>query len=153
MPRIIPLAYLLFGTLAFTPAELDAQQVEVRLNGRLLAPGVAAPAAPGKGEVFVSVAGLARAVDGATPNGRSRLRIEGRALYAAVEGGCAGCHVQVRRPVLISPRLRVIGAETYLPLEDLVRAFEGKLSADRAAGVYTIFAGDCSWCVLEPRGN
>jgi hypothetical protein len=153
MPRIIPLAYLLFGTLAFAPAELDAQKVEVRLNGRLLAPGVAAPAVLGKGEVFVSVAGLARAVDGANSNGHSRLRIEGRALYAAAEGGCAECYVQVRRPVLISPRLRVIGAETYLPLPDLVRAFEGKLSVDHRGGIYTIFAGSCNWCVLEPRGE
>lgn len=149
---------LLFGVLLL-PVGLYAGQasrgqgVEVRVNGRALAPGLIVPAAAGREEVFVSVAGLARAIDGAAPQGQPRLRVAGPALYAAAEGGCPGCPVRVRRPVLISPRLRTIGTEPYLPLSDLVRAFEGKLSADRAAGVYTIFAGSCHWCVLEAGGE
>jgi hypothetical protein len=143
-------AILLPLSLAAAP-EFREQNVEVRLNGRLLVAGVIVRGASQREEVFVPAAGLALAIDGPPPRAQSRLRVEGESIFAARVGACRDCQVQVRRPVMISSRLRYIGGEVHLPLTDLVRAFEGKLSVDRAARVYTIFAGDCNWCVLEPR--
>jgi hypothetical protein len=120
---------LLAPALATLAAQAAPQPVEVRLNDRAIAPGVALRLANGQEQVFVSVLGLARSVDGPEPVTRSRLHVDGASLYAAITGGCDRCHVAVRRPVLISSGLRLIGLEPYLPLGDLVRAFEGRLEA------------------------
>lgn len=148
--RLLASALLVTLCLAAT-GEREPRRVEVRLNGRLLAPAVVLDEAGGRRTVFVAVTGLARAIGGSTGHWRSWLRLEGSSLFAAAEGGCATCVAHVRRPVLISSRLRMIGSEPHLPLSDLVAAFEGKLSADERAGVYTIFTGNCTWCVLEAR--
>jgi hypothetical protein len=127
------------------------RRVQVHLNDRPLAPAVVLEEPGGRRTVYVAVTGLARAIGGSDRHWRRWLRLEGSSLFAAAEGGCAACIAHVRRPVLISSRLRMIGSEPHLPLADLVAAFEGKLSADEPSGVYTIFTGSCTWCVLEVR--
>lgn len=125
--------------------------VRVRLNDRPFATAVRLEdAASGEG-VFLRVRDLARAVDGDGPSTRPRLRLAGDRLYAVALGGCEACTVQVRRTVLLSSRVRTIDREGYLPLEDVVRALEGRLERDDAGRAYGIFAGACTWCILEPK--
>jgi hypothetical protein len=126
------------------------QELEVRLNGRTVLRGVRLDGDP---EVFVRVSDLIVAIDGAADARDTRVRLSGRNLHGVAEGACPGCVVAVRRPVLISSAVRMIAREPYIPLRDLVRAFEGRLEPDSQRGGFDIFAGTCSWCVLEPRGG
>lgn len=137
---------LLTGAVAATAllAAAAAQQFQVSINGKPLAQAVRL-----EEEIYVPVSALLRAVDG--PTHAARLRVAGRQLYGAAEGGCLGCALRVRRAVLISSRLRRVTGELCLPLSDLVRALEGRLEVDHEARIYAIYAGACSWCVLEPR--
>lgn len=84
---------------------------------------------------------------------RSRLRREGRSLYAVAGGSCRACTLRVLRPVRISGEVQELDGDAYLPLEDLVRALEGRVVADRHRGVFTVHVGTCHWCVLEPVGG
>lgn len=127
------------------------RSVEVHLNGRALTHGLAFLGVGGEVAVYVPVSGLAQAIGGSAGTWRSWLRLEDLSLFAASEGGCVGCPVHIRRPVLISSRLRLIEGEPHLPLPDLVTAFEGRLGVDAPSGIYTIFAGRCTWCVLEAQ--
>jgi hypothetical protein len=121
----------------------------VRLNGVLLGHGLVMTARHGVLE-WVRVADLQRAVDGsAAPNGR--LRLAGGALHARGVGGCTGCPVRVVRAVVISSRVRTLERERYIPLEDVARAFEARVSHDTARTTYSLHAGECGWCILEPR--
>lgn len=97
------------------------------------------------------VADLLLAVDGPTAAGSGRLSLRGSSLYATKLGGCSGCPVRVKRGVLVSSRIREVAGEPYVPLADLLRAFEGRLVVERARKVYGIHVGQCSWCILEPN--
>jgi len=76
--------------------------------------------------------------------------LDGARLYAALEGACAGCAVRVRRPVLVSSAMAVQLDDGATALADVVRALEGRMETDERTGAVTIYAGACSWCVLEP---
>jgi hypothetical protein len=123
--------------------------IEVRLNGMLLGQGLVASAGLDTLAWF-RVTDLQRAVDGsAAPHGR--LRRSGGALYARDVGGCADCAVHVVRAVVISNRIRTMGREGFVPLEDVARAFEARLSHDTARTIYSLHADECGWCILAPR--
>jgi hypothetical protein len=121
--------------------------VRIEMNGRLLADVATAEG----DEVLLPVDALVRAVDGARPADASRLRNDGRRLYAAGVGGCDGCLLRVARPVVISERVRIVDGVAVLPLSDLVAALEGRVRRHPDTGVHEIFAGKCTWCILEPR--
>jgi hypothetical protein len=128
-----------------------ARPIEVRLNGEILGHGLAVTARQGTLE-WLRVADLQRAVDGSVaPNGR--LRHSGGSLHARAVGGCAGCPVRVVRAVVISSRVGTLQREAHVPLEDVARAFEARVSHDTERTVYSLHVGECGWCVLEPRGN
>jgi hypothetical protein len=123
--------------------------VVVNLNGRKLADGIKQQA--GNGEVvLVPVEAVARAVDGAGST-TNRLRVSGRQLLAAAVGRCDSCPVRVARAVVISADVRVVDGVALIPLADLVKAFEGRLEVNAARTVYGIYAGKCTWCILEPQ--
>jgi hypothetical protein len=123
--------------------------IEVRLNGEFLGQGLAVTARHGTLE-WVRVADLQRAVDGsAAPKGR--LRHSGGSLHARAVGGCPGCPVRVVRAVVISSRVRTLEREGHVPLDDVARAFEAKVSHDTARTVYSLHVAECGWCILEPR--
>jgi hypothetical protein len=124
-----------------------AEGVRIEMNGRLLADVAVAEG----DEVLLPVDALVRAVDGGRPADASRLRHDGRRLYAAGVGGCSGCLLRVARPVVISERVRTVDGVAVLPLADLVAALEGRLRRHPDTGVHEIFAGKCTWCILEPR--
>ncbi len=133
-------------------------QVEIRVNGSAAGGGVAlrgiATRVPGGDPaVLVAVAELRRAVDGDGARPRSRLRRDGRSLYAVIDGSCRSCTLRVLRPVRISRQVQELDGDAYLPLEDLVRALEGRVVADLPRGLYTVHVGTCHWCVLEPVGG
>jgi hypothetical protein len=125
------------------------EPARIELNGRPLADVVVGT--DDDGEVMLPVEALIRAVDGTRPIEASRLRQDGRRLYAAGVGGCTGCLLRVARPVVISARLRVVDGVGVFPLADLVAALEGRVRRHPATGVHEIFAGKCTWCILEPR--
>jgi hypothetical protein len=122
--------------------------VEIRLNGERLGRGLVL-VEQGREEAWLRVADLMHAVDGSIEG--NRLRNSGRDLYAAGVGGCAACRFQVVRQVVISRRLRVRVGEAYVPLEDVARAFEAKVSHEPGAFVIHLHVGECRWCILEPR--
>jgi hypothetical protein len=122
--------------------------VEIRLNGERLGRGLVL-VQRGREEAWLRVADLMHAVDG-TIDG-NRLRSSGRELYAVGVGGCATCRFQVVRQVVISRRLQARSGELYLPLEDVARAFEAKVSHEPGAFVIQLHVGECRWCILEPR--
>jgi hypothetical protein len=122
--------------------------VEIRLNGERLGRGLVL-VEQGREEAWVRVADLRTAVDGFTTGGR--LRSSGRELHAAAPGGCATCRFQVVRQVVISRRVRERAGEPYVPLEDVARAFEAKVSHEPGASVIHLHVGECRWCILEPR--
>jgi hypothetical protein len=130
-----------------------SRPVVVHLNGRWLADAIAVNAAGGE-EVVVLVSALARAVDGSSVPGTttrsSRLRVDGNTLFATRLGGCSDCAVRVARAVVISSRVRDVHGAPALPLSELVAAFEGRLETDSARTLYSIHAGKCTWCILEP---
>lgn len=134
-------------------AEPTSQEVEVRLNGRPLGRGLLLGTGDPGEVVYLRVADLALAVDGPPPAAKRHLRLQGSSLFANTLGGCAGCSVRVNRIVLVSSRVRRFKAQAYLPLGDVVRAFEGRLEAEDAGRVYGIYAGACCWCILEPTGR
>lgn len=121
--------------------------VEIRLNGERLGRGLVL-VEQGREEAWVRVADLKQAVDGSTPG--ERLRSSGRELHAAALGGCATCRFRVVRQVVISRRVRARAGEPYVPLEDVARAFEAKVSQDTGASVIHLHVGECRWCILEP---
>lgn len=123
--------------------------VVVNLNGRKLADATRT-AGPRGEEVLIPVAAIQRAVDGDAA-ATSRLRVNGRNLAAAATGHCDDCPVRVARPVVVSADVRVIEGVALIPLADLVKAFEGRLEVNAARTVYGIYAGKCTWCILEPR--
>ena len=129
------------------PRAMD--RVRIEMNGMLLA--VAVVEGPEGDDVLLPVDALLRAVDGAQPGEPARLRREGHRLYAAGVGGCAGCLLRVARPVVISERVRVVDGITVVPLGDLVAALEGRVRRHADPRVREIFAGKCTWCILEPR--
>jgi hypothetical protein len=130
-------------------AERPVQRaVEIRLNGERLGRGLVLVEQDHE-EVWLRVADLRTAVDGATTG--DRLRSSGRELHAAAPGGCADCRVRVVRQVMISRRVRARAGEAYVPLEDVARAFEAKVSHDPGAAVIHLHVGECRWCILEPR--
>jgi hypothetical protein len=122
--------------------------VEIRLNGEPLGRGLVL-VERGREEAWVRVADLRNAVDGSTAG--DRLRWSGRELHAAALGGCATCRFRVVRQVVISRRVRDRAGEAYVPLEDVARAFEAKVSQDAGASVIHLHVGECRWCILEPR--
>jgi hypothetical protein len=123
--------------------------VVVNLNGRKLADATRT-AGPRGEEVLIPVAAIQRAVDGEAAV-TSRLRVNGRNLAAASVGHCDDCPVRVARPVVVSADVRVVDGVALIPLGDLVKAFEGRLEVNAARTVYGIYAGKCTWCILEPR--
>ena len=130
--------------------------VEVQLNGRRFAVGLAVASSASSEEVFVPIAALARALDGPSgpirrPRSSSRLRLDGHRLVAVAHGGCDECHARVTRLFVISARVRAVDGTPALPLTDLVAAFEGRLEVDSARTLYGIHAGQCTWCILGPR--
>jgi len=129
----------------------DSRQVVIQLNGRWLADAIAVRTTGGE-EVVVLVSALARAVDGNSKPGTtpSRLRVDGNTLLATRLGGCSNCAVRVARVVVISSRVRDADGAPALPLSELVTAFEGRLETDSARALYSIHAGKCTWCILEP---
>jgi hypothetical protein len=149
--RLIAVLAVMAAVIAAAGLGPAPRPIEVRLNEELLGQGLTVATRHGSLE-WVRVADLQRAVDGnAAPNGR--LRVAGGALHARGVGGCAGCPVRVVRAVVISSRVRMLERERYVPLEDVARAFEAKVSHDAARTVYRLHAGDCGWCVLEPRDS
>lgn len=123
--------------------------VVVNLNGRKLADGIKQRTADAE-VVLVPVEAVARAVDGAGST-TNRLRVSGRQLLAAAVGRCDSCPVRVARAVVISADVRVVDGVALIPLVDLVKAFEGRLEVNAARTVYGIYAGKCTWCILEPQ--
>src|SRR5688572_7343692 len=121
----------------------------IQLNGELLE-GIVVVAAD-NGESLVPVNALIRAIDGDQATGNARIRRDGRRLYAAGVGACDECPLGVARPVLISERVRIVDGVPMLPLADLVAALEGRVTRHHATGMWEIFAGKCTWCILEPR--
>jgi hypothetical protein len=142
------LPFLLHGTAAEAQARPAERTVEVRLNGERLGHGVIV-LERGRAEASMRVADLRQAVDGSGAG--NRLRSSGRELHAVALGGCVSCRFQVVRQVVISRRLRVRAGEAYVPLEDVARAFEAKVSQDAGASVIHLHVGECRWCILEPR--
>jgi hypothetical protein len=131
------------------PIERPIQRpVEIRLNGEPLGRGLVLME-HGREEAWVRVADLGNAVDGSTAG--DRLRRSGRELHAAALGGCATCRFRVVRQVVISHRVRTWAGEPYVPLEDVARAFEAKVSLDAGASVIHLHVGECRWCILEPQ--
>ncbi len=133
---------------------LDAQTSSrgsalVHLNGELLEGLVAIVS--DNGESLVAVDALIRAIDGEQAPGTARIRRDGSRLYAAGVGACDDCPIGVARPVLISKRVRTVDGVPMLPLADLVAALEGRVTRHHATGTWEIFAGKCTWCILEPR--
>lgn len=120
----------------------------VELNGSAFARGVAVPAGGKAPRLLLDVADLKSAVDGGET--ASRLHVRGSSLYAVGDGSCTGCLLRVQRPVLISSAVQRIADRLYVPLEDVVRAVEGRLVEVEAPGVYGIHVGVCTWCILEP---
>jgi hypothetical protein len=104
----------------------------------------------GREGIWMRVADLRHAVDGDETVTR-RLRSSGRQLHASALGSCAACRIRVVRQVVISRRVRVRAGEPYVPLEDVARAFEAKVSHDAPASVIHLHVGECRWCILEPR--
>ena len=151
-PRITLLILLLALALPLlAAAHAPPRRVTITVNGRRVAEGLAVGAGGHAGDaVFVPVDAVMRAVDGASP-AAPHLRLTGATLSAIAEGGCGDCALRVARPVVISSRVRAVERAPAIPLPDLVAALEGRLEADAAGGVYGIFAGKCTWCILEPR--
>ena len=153
MSRTLIFSLLASALVSFTPvARVDigaAQSVSVTLNGKPFANGLRLTTNAGD-DVYVPIAALARAVDGEHA-ARSRLRRDGAKLTAVDAGGCDGCMLSVARPVVVSTRVREIDSVPVFPLTDLVAALEGRLESDATHGTYGIYAGKCTWCILEPR--
>ena len=151
--RVIPAALLLAIAIpqqvALSSVGPATAAVVVNLNGRKLADATRQTGSGGE-EVLVSIADIMRAVDGAAPS-TSRLRVTGRTLLAAAVGNCDRCTVRVVRPVVMSSDVRVVDGVPLFPLDDLVKAFEGRLEVNAERTVYGIFAGKCTWCILEPQ--
>lgn len=120
--------------------------VQVQLNGQRFAHGVAVFNDSGERRLLIALADLRAAIDGSDPE--ARLGVRGSALYAIGRGGCPGCLLRVNRTVLISPALEQVEGRLYVPIDDVVRAFEGRLEI--AGDTYAIHVGVCSWCILEP---
>jgi hypothetical protein len=148
----IALPTLAYGTAAVAQDPATERPVQravvIRLNGERLAQGLVV-VERGREGAWVRVADLRHAVDGSTAG--NRLRNSGRELHAIALGGCAACRFRVVRQVVISRRVRVWGDEPHVPLEDVVRAFEAKVSQDPGASVIHLHVGECRWCILEPR--
>ncbi|MFH1833784.1 MAG: hypothetical protein ABH877_02065 [bacterium] len=104
----------------------------------------------GLGDDLVAVVDLARALDGTEEIGGGRLLVRGSRLFATRTGGCPGCPLRVRRPVLVSSRVTPPEKGRYLPLADLILALEGQLEGGASAGDIRIRVGPCRWCILEP---
>ncbi len=111
---------------------------------------------------YARVSDLQAAVDGpsarqaehgeeATEQHTSRFQVRGRQFISTDLGGCPGCAVEVVRQVVVSERVRRVDGEAYVPLADLVPAFEGRLAVEDSSRVYRIFAGICRWCILAAR--
>lgn len=122
--------------------------VRVELNGGAFARGVALREADQAPRLLVDLEDLQAAVDGTDP--RPRLIVRGGALYATAAGSCAGCLLRVQRPVLISARIERVVDRLYVPLEDVVRALEGRVVETGSPDAYGIHVGVCTWCILEP---
>lgn len=118
---------------------------QVQLNGERFARGVAVIDHSGERRLLIALADLRAAIDGS--DAEARLGVRGRALYAIGRGGCTGCLLRVNRTVLISPALEQVEGRLYVPIDDVVRAFEGRLES--AGESYAIHVGVCSWCILE----
>jgi hypothetical protein len=142
----VALTMLAHGTAAAQDRPVE-RTVEIRLNGERLGRGLVL-AGRGGAEAWMRVADLRDGVDGSAGN---RLRTSGRELHAAAPGGCATCRIRVVRQVVISRRVRVRAGEAYVPLQDVARAFEAKVSQDAGASVIHLHVGECRWCILEPR--
>jgi hypothetical protein len=139
------------GTAAVADRAVEGQvqrAVEIRLNGERLGRGLVL-VERGREGVWMRVADLRHAVDGAGT--ATRLRSSGRELHASALGGCTACRYRVVRQVVISRRVRVRAGEPYVPLEDVARAFEAKVSQGAGAAVIHLHVGECRWCILEPR--
>jgi hypothetical protein len=131
------------GTAGVVPAE---RLVAVNLNGTRLGQGLVLGSETGE-QAWLRLLDLQRAVDGpAAPQGR--LQRSGRELHATEVGGCPACRVRIVRAVLVSGRVRILAREPYVPLDDVVRAFEGTL--DAARDLYSLHVGECRWCILTP---
>jgi ribosomal protein L37E len=153
LPRLVlAVAFptLAHGTAAAAAAQARAVErpVEIRLNGERLGRGLML-VEQGREEVWLRVADLWHAIDGSDAG--KRLRRSGRELYAAELGGCAACRFGVVRQVVVSRRVRDRAGEPYVPLEDVARAFEAKVSQVAGASVIHLHVGECRWCILEPR--
>ncbi|MGH7444828.1 MAG: hypothetical protein ACREKM_08135 [Longimicrobiales bacterium] len=118
--------------------------VQVQLNGQPFASGIFSDR--GERRLLIAVADLRAAIDGS--DAEARLGVRGSALYAIGRGGCRGCLLRVNRTVMISPALETVEGRLYVPIADVVRAFEGRLES--AGDTYAIHVGVCSWCILEP---
>lgn len=148
----VALPTLAFGSAAAAQdraVERPSQRaVEIRLNGERLGRGLVV-VEQGREEAWLRVGDLRNAVDGSTTG--DRLQTWGQELHAAAAGGCATCRYQVVRQVVISRRVRLRAGQPYVPLEDVARAFEAKVSQDPDASVIHLHVGECRWCILEPR--
>lgn len=146
---VVTLALLVVSEPAPRTTSQNAPQV-VELNGQPFATAMLLrPSLPWRpAEAYIAVRDLRAAVDGPSPTGRSRLRLEDGRLLATSTGGCDGCRIRVARAVLVSGGVRFSDGVAYVPLADLVRAFEGRLDVDAATGTYRIHVGVCRWCVL-----
>lgn len=120
--------------------------VQVQLNGQPFAHGIEVVDARGERRLLIALTDLRAAIDGSDPE--ARLGVRGSALYAIGRGSCRGCLLRVNRTVLISPALEQVEGRLYIPIDDIVRAFEGRLES--AGDTYAIHVGVCSWCILEP---
>lgn len=132
-------------------AQSSALPIEVRLNGERI--GFARIDEDRGGRLLIRVDDLRRAVDGGADAGPSRLEVQGRRLVATAFAPCPGCSIAVRRSVVVSTELTSKRGILYMPLDDLVRAVEGRLARGPEAHTVVIHVGQCSWCILEPRAR
>lgn len=130
-------------------AETRDNYVEVRVNGAVLGSALVTDANPWPAGVYLPFQTLRHAIDGT--DSRSRLRVERSAVFAAATGACRSCIVRVNRAVLISSELHFVEGVAYVPLSDVVRALEGRMTTDVRRTVVTIHVGKCAWCILEPN--
>ena len=125
------------------PAPQQAVAGDVTINGNPIAHALVTE----RGAVYVSVPDLARAIDG---NANERLQVKGASLLAINDGACKGCAIVVRRAVQISSKVRLFPNGPYIPLDDVVRAFEARLDTTTQTN-FNLYVGSCSWCILAPR--
>jgi hypothetical protein len=111
----------------------------------------------GKVEIYIEVIELAKAINGNTALNNG-LELEGHNLRTNLKNYTPGkkregVTFKIKREGLISSRVVRLPDDgeprLYVPLEDVVKAFGGKLEFDQATGKFRIKVGNCFDCLLE----